>query len=469
MNPTSNRSPGAKLGLAIVIGILLSIPLFSIWLLVYDRQQESNQAKTSIAQGYGGPQTIAGPLLVIPYRKTISETVNEGNRPVVRSSQVWEELTLSPETVDLSTEIRPSSRKLSIYEVVVYDAALRGKARFALPADFSSSGVAVANMAFDRAELRFGISAARGLGANPRVVVGGRRLRLAAGGGTASTRGDGFFAKLDAASLPATPIDVEYAIDLRGNGRLSLLPQAGDTVWRVNSTWPHPSFQGGFLPDDRAVSGKGFTARYKLGNLALGQSLVSTGPVTSKAAGGNDGADEPMGAAYDPGTDSATAGAHEARISLMQPVDLYSQVNRSTKYGFLFIGFTFLAFLMFDIIGGVKVSAVEYLLVGSALILFFVMLLAFAEVIGFTPAYLAASAAIVGLISAYSAAVLKSWRRATFICALLTSLYALLYVLLSLEAFSLLIGSLMLFLALAAVMYLTRNIEWGRRIEEVEA
>ncbi len=467
MNSTSERSPGSKLTLAILIGILLSVPLFSIWLLVYDRQQESNQAKTSIAQGYGGPQTIAGPLLVIPYRKTMRETVNEGAKSVVRTSQVWEELTLSPETVDLSTDIRPTARKRSIYQVVVYDAAMRGKARFALPADLARSGVAVGDMAFDRAELRFGISVARGLGANPRVVVGGRRLRLAAGGGTSTTGGDGFFAAFDAASLAGAPIDVDYAFELRGNGRLSLLPQAGDTVWRVSSTWPHPSFQGGFLPDNPAVSAKGFTARYKLGNLALGQSLVSTGPLTRPGRG--DQPDQSMGSAYDPGLDAATAGAHEARISLMQPVDLYSQVNRATKYGFLFIGFTFLAFLMFDIIGGVKVSAVEYLLVGSALILFFVMLLAFAEVIGFTLAYLAASAAIIGLITAYSAAVLKSWRRATFICALLTSLYALLYVLLSLEAFSLLIGSVMLFLALAAVMYLTRNIEWGRRAEEVEA
>ncbi len=468
MNPTSERSPGAKLSLVIVIGILLSVPLFSIWLLVYDRQQESNQAKTSIAQGYGGPQAMAGPLLVIPYRKTIRETVNEGNRPVVRTSQAWEELTLSPETVDLSTDIKPTARKRSIYQVVVYDAAVRGKARFALPADFERSGVAVGDMALDRAELRFGVSVARGLRANPRVVAGGRRLRVAAGGGTPVTGEDGFFAGLDAASLATAPIDVDYAFELRGNGRISLFPQAGDTLWRVSSSWPHPSFQGGFLPDDPpSVSGKGFAARYKLGNLALGQSLVSTGPARPRA-GGSDGADQPMQSPYGPAAEAAPAGAHEARIDLMQPVDLYSQVNRSTKYGFLFIGFTFLAFLMFDIIGGVKVSAVEYLLVGSALILFFVMLLAFAEVIGFTLAYLVASAAIIGLITSYSAAVLKSWRRAGFILALLTSLYALLYVLLSLEAFSLLIGSLMLFLALAAVMYLTRNIEWGRRVQEVE-
>src|SRR3546814_11355742 len=104
---------------------------------------------------------------------------------------------------------------------------------------------------------------------------------------------------------------------------------------------------------------------------------------------------------------SDLAGGYEARIDLVQPVDLYSRVNRATKYGFLFIGFTFLAFLLFDVIGGVHVSAVEYLLVGAGLVLFFVLLLAFAEVIGFTPAYVVASTAVIGPNTAYSAAVLE--------------------------------------------------------------
>ena len=135
--------------------------------------------------------------------------------------------------------------------------------------------------------------------------------------------------------------------------------------------------------------------------------------------------------------------------------------DRAIKYGFLFIGFTFVAFLMFDVIGGARVAAAEYLLAGVALVLFFVLLLAFAEVIGFTFAYLLASAAIIGLLSAYSAAVLKSWKRARFLAALLTGLYALLYVLLNLEAYSLLIGSVLMFFALAGVMYMTRNIDWS--------
>ncbi|HEY0414633.1 MAG TPA: cell envelope integrity protein CreD [Allosphingosinicella sp.] len=445
------RSPSMKLGLAILIGLLLSIPLFSIWLMVYDREQQSAEAKAGIAQGWGGPQTIAGPVLVIPYRATVTENVTEEGRQVVRTRQVWQELTLSPETVSLSTDLRPEVRKRSIYEVVVYEAAVRGKARFVMPADLARFGVAPADLAPDRAELRFGVGDPRGLGPNPHILAGGQPLRLQPGGGIAATGGGGFFAWFDAAGLATAPLEIDFDYAIRGNGSLSLAPQAGDTLWHLRSSWPHPSFQGGFLPAERQVGDQGFDARYRIGNLALGQSLVATGPATSAS-------DRPSPAE---GPVDATTGPHEAGVSLIQPVDLYSQVNRAAKYGFLFIGFTFLAFLLFDLIGGVRVSGVEYLLVGAALILFFVLLLAFAEVIGFTPAYLIASAAIVGLNTAYSAAVLGSWRRAGFICGLLTALYVVLYILLSLEAFSLLIGSLMLFAALAAVMYLTRNLNWG--------
>lgn len=160
-----------------------------------------------------------------------------------------------------------------------------------------------------------------------------------------------------------------------------------------------------------------------------------------------------------------TGPSQAATIGLVEPVDLYSQVDRSVKYGFLFIGFTFLAFLMFDVVGGAKVAAAEYLLTGAGLVLFFVLLLAFAEVVGFAPAYLIAAAAITGLLTAYSAAVLKSWLRARVIGGLLVGLYATLYVLLNLEAYALLIGSLLLFVALAIVMWATRRIDWSAKRE----
>jgi inner membrane protein len=240
-----------------------------------------------------------------------------------------------------------------------------------------------------------------------------------------------------------------------------MVPQAGDTRWTVKSSWASPSFGGDFLPGARSVGDKGFEATYRVGNLALGRSLVSTGDPGASNTVERVPAQAADYGAVTPASPAGGDAVQVASISLIQPVDLYSQVNRATKYGFLFIGFTFLALLMFDVIGGVRVSAVEYLLMGAALILFFVLLLAFAEVIGFTAAYIVASAAIAGLNTAYSAAVLGSWRRASFIGALLVGLYAVLYILLSLEAFSLLIGSLLLFAALAGVMYATRRIDWG--------
>lgn len=454
------RSPAFKLFLAIAVGLVLTIPLFSVWLLVYDRQSQSEQASASITAGWGGPQAISGPVLVIPYRTTATETVVQNGQSVTRSNEVMRELTLAPEVVELTTTIAPEIRKRSIYEAVVYGSKIVGTARFAFPPDLARTGVDPAKMDLSRAELRFGLSDPRGLGSNPSVKAAGKPLRLQPGGG--SNGGRGFFAWLDATSLQAAPITVNFAYDFRGNASVTLAPNAGETRWTVRSPWPSPSFSGDFLPSERHVSDKGFDATYEVGNLALGRSLVSTG---------EPGAAQPVEQIGPPSrvptastavdVTSAAGPVQTAAISLIQPVDLYSQVNRATKYGFLFIGFTFLALLMFDVIGGVRVSAVEYLLMGAALILFFVLLLAFAEVIGFTAAYVLASSAIAGLNTAYSAAVLKSWRRAGFIGGLLVGLYAVLYILLSLEAFSLLIGSLLLFAALAGVMYATRRIDWS--------
>jgi inner membrane protein len=388
----------------------------------------------------------------------MTETVVQNGQDVTRTNQVTRELVLSPEAADLTTELMPQVRKRSIYEAVVYDARNSGHARFAFPADLARTGVDPAQMDLGSAELRFGISDPRGLGSNPRVSVDGEPLRLQPGGG--SSGGRGFFAWIDATRLSAKPLDVDFTYDLRGNESLSLAPQAGETRWTVRSSWPNPSFAGDFLPDGRSVGQRGFDATYRIGNLALGRSLVSIGD--PGAADGPAQVTKPdREGDRNAGPNSPGSQAQTAQISLIQPVDLYSQVNRSTKYGFLFIGFTFLALLMFDVIGGIQVSAVEYLLMGAALILFFVLLLAFAEVIGFAFAYVLASAAIAGLNTAYSAAVLASWRRAGFIGGLLVSLYGVLYVLLSLEAFSLLIGAGLLFAALAGVMYATRRIDWG--------
>ena len=455
------KSPGRKLLLAILVGVALAIPIFMVWALVYDRQTRSEEARASITEGWGGPQVMSGPVLVIPYKQTITEMSDSGGKQVTRTRTVDKELALDPEAVDVASAVKPELRERSIYQAVVYDASARGSARFAFPPDLARYGVDPAKLELNRAELRFGLSDPRGLGANPSVRLDGRPVRLqpGAGGGL----GSGFFAFVDVSAMRAKSLVVEFDYELRGNSSLAIEPRGGDIHWKVASSWPHPSFGGGFLPGTRAIRSTGFDADYRIGNLSLGRTLVTTADAGGTSVGGAAGTSDSV-------TESAVEvvpAAHArplgqtASISLIQPVDLYSQVDRATKYGFLFIGFTFMALLMFDLIAGVRVTAVEYLLMGAAIVLFFVLLLAFSEVIGFAAAYVVASVAIAGLNTAYSAAVLGSWKRGLVIGGLLIALYAVLYILLGLEDFSLLIGSILLFLALAGVMYATRRIDWS--------
>ncbi|WP_076073072.1 cell envelope integrity protein CreD [Sphingomonas montana] len=440
-SPTHN-TPGRKLAMTILLGLLLSVPLFATYLLVYDRENQSQVARTSIVEGWGGPQSIAGPFLVIPFSRIVTRDTVESGRTIRRTDREEELLFVAPTRSAVRMRIDAERRRRSIYEAVVYRSHVRIAGQFRLP-DFAALNIPPDSLRLADAEIRVGISNARGLaGSRPAIRVAGRALPLIPGSSLATTSGSGFTARgpiATGATNMAVPFDV--AFDLRGSDELSFLPSAEQTTIEAISAWPHPSFTGAFLPN-RTPGASAFPASWQIGNLALNRPVVRIGEQETNPA--------------DP------ADANEAvTIGLLDPVNLYSQVNRATKYGFMFIGFTFLALLMFDIIGGAPVPGVAYLLIGAGLVLFFILLLALAEVIGFLGAYLVASLAIVALISSYSAAILHSWRRAAVVAALLAGLYAILYVLLSLEAYSLLIGSATLFAALAGVMYATRRIDWG--------
>ncbi len=426
------RSPGVKLALVGLVALVLIVPLLMVYALVYDREIQSQTAQQSITEGWGGRQLVTGPVLVIPWMQEVTSTETVNGTQTSRTTQVRRELLVSPVLQSVETKIDPDRKSYAIYDSVVYESTLSGTAQFEMPEDMRRLGVDSETLMLDQVELRFGISDPRGLDDNARVSVDGEVLQLQPGNGPAATGGSGFSAL---ASWDGTaPLRVEWQYGLRGSHSLDLIPRGGETEWTVNSSWQHPSFSG-FLPDTKEVGAEGFTATFEgITNLALGEALVATED------------------------DAATVAAS---IGLVDPVDLYSQVDRAVKYGFLFIGFTFVTFLMFDIVGGARVAAAEYLLTGAGLILFFVMLLAFAEVIGFGLAYLVAAVAVIGLLTAYSAAVLGTWKRASFIGIMLGALYALLFVLLNMETYSLLIGSLLLFAGLAGIMYMTRQVNWS--------
>ena len=453
------KSPGIRLLLVGVIATALIVPLLMVYGLVSDRQHQARIAQDSIAAGWAGPQIVSGPVIVVPYsRETVTNEVVDG-KSVTRTIKSRSELYLSAETQQATARLDPDVKKRAIYQSVIYTAALSGEASFLLPDDLTSMGIEQDQLLLDEVEVRLGISDARGLQTDARLILGGTDIALMPGKGLAASGGAGMHGSYDWSD--GQPLTLVWSYSLRGSQSFSFVPRGKSSDWTVVSDWQHPSFSGSFLPDASSInqSQDGFEANWSVSNLALGQAMVMTNdpgrPVVT------------TGDVYRASDMTVERSANAERsmvatVRLIEPVDLYSQVDRAVKYGFLFIGFTFLAFFMFDVVGGVKVASAEYLLTGAGLILFFVMLLAFAEIVGFAAAYAIASAAIIGLVTSYSAAILASWKRAGVIAALLVGLYALLYVLLSLEAFSLMIGSLLLFFALAGVMYVTRSIDWSQ-------
>ena len=456
---SDSRSPSFKLFLAGLIAILLIIPLLMVYGLVSDRQAQARVAQDSIVQGTGGRQVVTGPMLVVPYTKTREVRELVDGQSVTRQVETRELLYLHPRDQSLSTDLAPERKRLGIYENVVYGARMEGQAVFALPDDLDRFDIEREDLILDEAQLRFGVTDMRGFRGPAQVRAGGEVVTLEPGEGTGATGGSGFNGFVDWSDGGDEPLAVAYRYALNGSRAIAFVPRGGQTDWTVKSSWKHPGFAGSFLPDEREIGDEGFTARWSIGNLALGQSVVSSSDMSPVLL--SDETDEPLAREMTIGEAAPESPSLAATITLIDPADVYAQVDRAVKYGFLFIGFTFLAYLMFDIIGGARVATAEYLLTGVGLVLFFVLLLAFAEVVPFALAYILASGAIIALLTAYSAAVLGTWRRAGFMAALLVGLYTVLYVLLSLEQFALIVGALLLFAALAATMYATRRIDWS--------
>lgn len=432
------HSVGTRLLTAFLLTIVMSLPLFAVYVLISGRQGQSDVARDSIVEGWGGPQTLAGPFLRIPYVDATETRSIVNGQAVTNTTYSNHTLLIAPARVAIGTAVHSQLRHRSIYDAAVYDADVRAEGEFPR-LDLAALGVPRERLHLADAEIVFALASARGLGGTPpTITVDGRRLALAPARGVGGLTDNGFAGATPITAEGGLPTRFAVTLDVRGSDSLKLAAAAQDTVWSVRSPWPDPSFQGGFLPATRSVGPGGFSAAWRVGNLALGRPLVST----DNAAG------DPQNA---------------IGVALINPVDLYSKVDRSVKYGFLIIGATLVTLALFEVLAGARVSAVGYVLVGAALVLFFVLLLALAEVIGFGPAYVVATAATVLLIGAYASALLGGRQRAVIVGGVLAGLYGVLYALLSLETYALLIGALLLFVALAAIMYLTRRVDWSRR------
>jgi inner membrane protein len=432
-------SPGFKFFLVGALVILLLIPLGLVWLVLYDRQTRAQSVQAQIAADWGGAQRIHGPYLIVPYTVRV-ETV-QGDK-VVETVQERRAVFL-PNDVRFAGKAETEIRRRSIYDVTVYGADIAIEGRFAA-ADIAQVEAETATVRWQDAVLALGISDVSGLRESVRLELdGGRSLDFEPSLGVPNSTVTGIHARLAPAAgtgLGAFGFRVQLA--LNGSSSLAFAPVGRETEVRLASSWPHPSFTGGFLPIERDISANGFSAVWRVPHLArsVPQSWVESGG---------------FGAQLDRFT------GYDMGVSFFVPVDFYSLVDRAAKYGFMFLVAAFGAVFVLELMSGRRVHAVQYIFVGLGMVMFYLLLLSFAEHIGFTVAYVLASLATGGMISIYVAKALESARRGYTMMAVFLVLYGLLYLILQLEDYALLAGAIAGFVLLTATMFATLRVDWS--------
>ena len=413
--------------------LLLLIPAAMIGGLVSERRARRAGAVDEVTAKWGRLQVMTGPALVIPYVERRVELDKNGKQVVREEAR---HLTVLPETLAVRGEIESEVRHRGIFSVPVYRLKLEVSGRFVQP-EFSDWNVEAADVRWDRAEIGVGISDARAIQERTDLTMSGRTIAFLPGTGTFNLTDTGIHAPL-AGAPPAAAFDFTFPLVLNGSVGVYFVPFGRETAVTLKSNWPDPSFQGNWLPAKRTVTDKGFEASWSIPFLGRNypQAWISEAKM-----------DE-------------TVEASKFGLDLVTPVDEYRMAERSTKYAGLFILLTFATIWLIEVLGRVRVHPIQYLLVGAAMCLFYLLELALSEHLGFAPAYAVAGVAVVALIASYSLAALNSPRRAGIVGGLVAALYAYLYVLLRNEDYALLLGSVGLFLMLAAVMYLTRRIDW---------
>ena len=444
---------GLKILLVLAMTLAILVPLMMIRGTINERQQYRVQAVDSIARSYAGAQSFVGPVLVVPFVETVE--VEEKDAQGVTHKVLREQegrWTYFPDTLDLAGVLKPGTRKRGLHEVRVYEWQGQADARFdaTIPADTDP----LRPRRIGRPWLSYGVADVRGLMGAPRLRVAGAETALEQGLG--SRDGVGVHARLAAPRAgERLAFDTRLDFVLGGTESLALVPLGKRNRVALASTWPHPQFGGSFLPRTHAIDGKGFRARWEVSSLA-----------TSAQAQYNAGRTVPRVMNDVAGTRGARAdgigveGLDAIGISPVDPVNVYSQADRASKYGLLFVLLTFVGFFMFELIKQLPIHPIQYGLVGLALAIFFLLLLSLSEHIAFAWAYLVASIACIGLLGFYLSHVLRSRARGLGFAAMLATLYAALYGLLVSEDNALVLGSGLLFLILAAIMVVTRKVDW---------
>ncbi|MBL0173872.1 MAG: cell envelope integrity protein CreD [Ignavibacteria bacterium] len=408
------------------LALLLLIPVALVAVLISERESTRNAAVMEVTRQWGARQILAGPILTTPFLRTVTDKRGE-------TRERTEEVHMLPDTVTIAATVSPEIRSKGIYNVVLYGAKTVIRATFDVAPIMNGYGRYGAPQ-WNDATLSLGISDVKGIAAIRRITVNGVEVKAEPGIRTRDHVNTGFTIPMPA-GFSGTRLQLDLEVDFRGSEELRVVPVGKHTVVTMAAPWGDPGFVGEFLPVTRDIRRDSFRATWSV--LDFNRNLPQTWTGKQKSL------------------EASSLG-----VRLVLTVDEYQKNERAVKYAILFIALTFLGFFMIDALMRSPFHPVHYLLVGFALILFFVLLLSLSEQIPFNAAYAAGSVAVVLLISLYTKGVTGRWDLAAIVAGVLAGLYGFLFILLQLEDLALLLGSIGLLFILAIVMHLTRRIDW---------
>ena len=410
------QSMTVKMVLLGILGLMLMIPLVLIMEVIRERSQNAESARAEIGSLWASAQTVTGPVLNVPGTKVIADD----------GRYVTTTLHILPDDLKVNGVLVPEIRYRGIYETVVYTSELE------LSGSFSLTGYDEFNeytWQWDKAYISLGVSDNKGISDRADITIGGKVISARPGAVQTDLfdKGISFPLPVDASQSNEFRGDFTLRLGLRGSGSIAFAPVGKSTGVSLTSEWEAPKFTGSFLPAEREVTDTGFTASWTITHLNRSFPQVWTGKN------------------YVPSDDAFG-------VDLIMESDHYTKAERSAKYGLLFIALTFLVLIIIELRSEKRVHIFYYLLVALALILFFSLLTALSEHIGFNPAYLISSAATIGLLTAFFGSLLKKRWMVLLISGLLTVLYLFIFFLLAMKDYAFLAGNIGLFVLLAVLM-----------------
>ena len=437
--PTENKRqsnkkarPGMKLLLIAGMCVAFLIPQLLLKNLVSERKGTESEAESEVFEKWAGPQTVTGPIIKVDYSWVEGKDGKKQYRTKV----------ILPEQLDVKGQVKTKILKRGIYDFTVYETALDVTGQFKLPKDFEKLQNEY-EWCFEKAKIVVGLPNLRGLSDNVTLHLGDTTYNMVAETGNLK----GLSCEVDLSQLlEGEAFDFSLMLPFKGSGNLMFAPVGQTTTVSLTSDCVTPSFNGYYLPDERQVTDTGFQAEWNV--LAINRDypqILDESFLKSYEFGGSD-------------FNNSTFG-----VDLKVPVEQYLQTDRAIKYAFLIILLTFAAVFFIEMRKAKPIHPVQYLLVGIALTIFYTLLLSFSEHMNFGLSYLIASVMTIGMIVVFMASVTKDKKTAMGIGLLLVVLYAFVYVLLQLESYALLVGSVGLFIILGIAMFATQKIDWYKK------